>query len=110
MLLELAGGSADMMFNVHKSIINGVAAKDGSNVNKTRRFMSGLGGRVMPALETAVKYVDVAGVRFDRHGIMASLVDSQVDISTKQNGVLCMRLFDNCRIVIDYARNQFGVA
>merc|ERR1712048_267688 len=113
MLLDL-GATSELMFNYDKAL----AAKitNGKNLKKSDAAV-GVGGSELAIQLAPIRYVDIGGFKIERetlgiwilNAIKAELVSENIDVSDMSNGILCMGLFDDCRIVLNYPKKQFGI-
>merc|ERR1712032_289585 len=105
------GAGGNLIFNMEKARIAGVMASDNSNVRNNTSVMVGVGdgGYRIQVNEAPIQYVDIGGVQFDSQGITTRLVECDIDLSNVANGVLGSKLFQNCRVVVDYQKKRLGV-
>merc|ERR1712070_411035 len=93
-------GRSCLVFNKDRALTAGIVSKDGSNVESEEKVIYGVGGQSLPYKEARIKYVDIGGYRVERPHMTAGLVDADMDLSNFGNGVLCVSLFEDSRIVI----------
>jgi len=107
MMFDLGAGGYSLFFNKAKAHAKGIY----DDATKMRQVdgVRNAGGDIVQAMDFAIDYVDIGGVRVSGRKTTATLLDTEIDVSTRSNGILCMKLLYNCQIVIDYQRRQIGI-
>merc|ERR1712151_109404 len=108
MFLDLGAGSSHVQFNIGKARDIGVTANNYGRVMEHQGV--GDGRTSLKSVEAPLEYVEIGGTRLGQRDISARLFDANIDLSNRGNGVLRMKLFEDCRFVIDYPRRQLGVS